>query len=295
MSSNLVPGACANDAWLDLLQCIVSSGAESRPRGLLIKELLCKTTVVDMREPIVTVKARKLGYCFMAVEAWMIITGRNDVASIKPYSPHIASFSDDGYRFDGAYGPRVVDQLRYVVDALSRDPDSRQAVIEIWRPNPRDSRDVPCTLTIQWMIRDGRLHCLDTMRSSDAWLGWPYDVFNFSALSLYILLMLKERSAVTVQHIDLMAKLQLGDLYLTAGSSHLYVDPKVDGATNIPYCIKDVEKILSPGTSEKWFGETTKYNPLRIEEFKSPNHLVEHLNSCKQKICTLDWMRELYQ
>jgi hypothetical protein len=285
----LVPGACANDAWLDLLQCIVSSGAESRPRGLLIKELLCKTTVVDMREPIVTVKARKLGYCFMAVEAWMIITGRNDVASIKPYSPHIASFSDDGYRFDGAYGPRVVDQLRYVVDALSRDPDSRQAVIEIWRPNPRDSRDVPCTLTVQWMIRDGKLHCLDSMRSSDAWLGWPYDVFNFSMLSLYILLMLRERHDL-IQHPHVrLSNLQLGDLYLTAGSSHLYVDPKVDGATNIPYYIKDVEALVMSDAN------TTKYNPLRIEEFKSPNLLVEHLNSCKQRICTLDWMRELYQ
>ena len=176
-----------------------------------------------------------------------------------------------------------------VVDALSRDPDSRQAVIEIWRPNPRDSRDVPCTLTVQWMIRDGKLHCLDSMRSSDAWLGWPYDVFNFSMLSLYILLMLKERSAITLQHIDLMARLQLGDLHLTAGSSHLYVDPKVDGATNIPYCIKDVEALVMSDA------DTTKYNPLRIEEFKSPNHLVEHLNSCKQRICTLDWMRELYQ
>ncbi len=55
------------------------------------------------------------------------------------------------------------------------------------------------------------------MRSSDIWLGWPYDLYNMSMISRYILLYLK--------NIDLDAyesTTELGNLYLTAGSMHLY-------------------------------------------------------------------------
>ena len=289
-------GPTANEAWISLIRRIYEAGAESHPRNLRIKEIICNTMRVDMRWPIVSVKRRKMGFKFLAAEAWWILSGKNDVASRRPYSPHIASFSNDGYHFDGAYGPKIIDQLRYIIDTLERDPDSRQAVIEIWRPNPRDSRDVPCTLNIQWLIRDGKLNCIDTMRSSDAWLGWPYDTFNFSMLSTYVLLLLKERNSAK------FADLKLGALWLTAGSSHLYINPKEDGATNIPYSLEDVQGVLEhaghikalrqhaePGTLEEW---QSMYAPLDPSEFDGPTHLIEHLSLCKDKRGVLNWMQE---
>jgi thymidylate synthase len=163
-------------------------------RGLQTMEILSHQTEVDMSYPIVTLKARKLGYKFMCAEAWWILTGQNTVETIKPYSKEIERFSDDGVYYNGAYGPRIVDQLTYAVDCLAKDPSSRQAIIEIWRPNPRDSKDVPCTIAVQFLIRDNHLYCIDTMRSSDLWLGWPYDIFNFTMLSARILELLAKRS-----------------------------------------------------------------------------------------------------
>jgi thymidylate synthase len=289
-------GLPANDAWIALIRRIYEGGAESHPRNLRIKELVCHTTRVDMRWPIVSIKRRKMGFKFLAAEACWILSGKNDVASLRPYSPHIASFSNDGYHFDGAYGPKIIDQLRYIIDTLERDPDSRQAVIEIWRPNPRDSRDVPCTLNVQWLIRDGKLNCIDTMRSSDAWLGWPYDTFNFSMLSTYVLLLLKERNSAK------FADLKLGALWLTAGSSHLYINPKEDGATNIPYSLEDVQGVLSaaeamgkcchavrPCACDDW---QSRYAPLDPLELDGPTHLIEHLSLCKDKRGVLNWMLE---
>jgi thymidylate synthase len=265
----------ANSAWVSLIRSIVERGEECRPRGLRIKEILCNTTVVDMERPVVSVRARKMGYRFMAAEAWWILTGRNDVASIAPYSPHIASFSNDRYRFDGAYGPKIVDQLRYVVDSLVEDPDTRQAVISIWRPNPRPSRDIACTLTVQFLIRDGRLHCIDSMRSSDAYLGWVYDVFNFAMLSVYVLLMLRYRTGKAIK---------LGNLYLTAGSSHLYVDPKTDGNDHIPYSIKNVTDITTKYYAPDCAAldeRQVPYTPLNVDEFDSPEHLIRVLSELK--------------
>ena len=57
-------------------------------------------------------------------------------------------------------------------------------IINIWRENPRSSKDIPCTLSLQFFLREASdqlwLHTIATMRSNDAWLGVPYDTFNFN-------------------------------------------------------------------------------------------------------------------
>lgn len=206
-----------NSVWINTLRHLVQDGKLAEPRNKKCRELLGWQTVVDMNMPVMSIAARKLSYKFMAAEAAWILSGDNRVSTIKKHAPRITEFSDDGLTFHGAYGPKVIDQIPYVAHALSQDRESRQAVINIWRERPVPTKDVPCTVSLQFMIRDNRLHCFDTMRSSDIWLGWPYDVFNMSMISRYILLYLK--------NIDLDAyesTTELGNLYLTAGSMHLY-------------------------------------------------------------------------
>jgi thymidylate synthase len=43
-------------------------------------------------------------------------------------------------------------------------------------------KDIPCTLSVQFVLRQERLYAITTMRSNDLWLGFPYDVFCFSTL-----------------------------------------------------------------------------------------------------------------
>lgn len=202
----------ASKEWVSDLAFLLSEGSEVRPRGFLTREAIAYQSVVDMKRPIIVAPGRKLGYRFMAAEAAWILSGDDRVETIKPYSKDIANYSDDGETFFGAYGPKIRQQLDYVVDTLAKDQDSRQAIINIWRENPPATKDVPCTISAQWLIRDGMLHCLDTMRSSDIWLGHPYDMFNFSILSLGICLLLQERNVFV----------RPGALVLTAGSKHLY-------------------------------------------------------------------------
>lgn len=286
-------GQTADQAWLGLLKNILDNGSLTRPRGLLCREILANTTCVDMNFPVTTCRP-KLGYKFMVAEAWWILSGKNDVQSIRPYSSHIASFSNDGIRFDGAYGPRIVDQLRFVIDTLSTDPDSRQAVIEIWRPNPRPSRDIPCTLTVQFMVRDGKLCCFDTMRSSDAWLGWCYDVYNFACLSTYVVLCLRQCCPFSFKN------LQLGNLYLTAGSQHLYVNPVIDGATNIPYLYDDVLEVMGDcdfGTGNPSHPLSRMYRTIDLAEFSQPDRFIFHLECLKDRAFSTqsDWLHDLME
>ena len=75
----------------------------------------------------------------MAAEALWILSGDNKVETIAPYNKNIKQFSDDGIIFQGAYGPRIISQLDYVIESLRKDRESRQAVLTIWNPNPKPS------------------------------------------------------------------------------------------------------------------------------------------------------------
>lgn len=202
----------ANNAWLQALSDAYTFGSPFAPRGTHTRELLGRKIQVHMKWPIITIIERKLSYKFMAAEALWIMSGDNKVQTISKYNKNIAKYSDDGLTYFGAYGPKFVDQIAYAAKTLHQDHDSRQAVINIWREKPPKTKDVPCTLSVQWMIRHGKLDCFVSMRSSDIWLGLPYDLFNFSMMSQYLMLYL-EKLGLTVG---------IGDLHLTAASMHLY-------------------------------------------------------------------------
>lgn len=205
-----------SEIWLQHLDDLLVYGDPVAPRGKNTLELLQKTIAVPMRYPVLNVPQRRLSYQFMAAEAYWILMGDNRVATIAPYNKNIANFSDDGKIFFGAYGPKIAKQLPYVIETLRKDPQSRQAGLTIWRENPPETLDVPCTVSIFASIRRGELNLHVFMRSSDAWLGVPYDVFNFSMLGH--LLCAELNVAKSEYDVDIVP----GTLYLTAASSHLY-------------------------------------------------------------------------
>ncbi len=254
-----------DEAWLDALDEIEACGERVSPRGLDTLELLDHQLRVDMSRCVLTVKARALGYRFMAAEAAWMLSGDDRVETIAPYSKVISNFSDDGVRFFGAYGPKLRTQLGHVVAALDTDPLTRQAVANIWRENPMKTKDYPCHLSCQFTIRNGRLDCHVAMRSSDAWLGVPYDVFNFSMWSGYVLLHLADESV------------KLGALCNTAASRHLY-------GRNMPevaVCLVEPEPAFA-------------YAPFNPREFAKPEELVEHLwKVARRERVSYAWLKEL--
>jgi thymidylate synthase len=215
-------------AWFHQLVSICDEGERVAPRGLPTLELIHSTVHVKLKQSVLCCPARKLNYRFMAAEAYWILTGDDTVAGIAPYNSHIAQFSDDGKKFAGAYGPRVKDQLTWVIDQLIDDPDTRHAGLVIWRDKPAPSRDIPCTVAIWFTIRDNHLDVHVFMRSSDVWLGLPYDIFNFSMLGWVVMGKLNQ---YRLDSSDVLL-LQPGALHLTMVSSHLY-ESNFEAASNV--------------------------------------------------------------
>ncbi len=249
-------------AWRLLINDLVHNGVEREPRGLKTKELLAVSLAIPMAEPLLNLKSRNLGYRFAAAEAAWILDGDNRLATIMPYAQKMGMFSDDGLTLAGAYGPPLKDQLGWAVQALAADDQTRQAVITLWRPRPGPSKDIPCTVSLQWMIRDRKLHCVATMRSSDAWLGLPYDIFTFSCISAYMLTWMLD----PVEECNKVSS--LGHLYLNLASSHIYE--------------KQWEQAAAAGADP-----TQAFRPRRIYNaapwVSEPEKFREHLNLLAQE------------
>lgn len=274
-----------NRSWVQLLADLLLHGQGTAPRGQGTLELPQYTLVVDTRYPVLTIPERMLNYRFMAAEAWWILEGRDDVASIAAYNSKIAQFSDDGERFFGAYGPEIQKQLPYVVQKLMDDPDSRQAGLTIWRQNPPATKDVPCTVSIFFQLRHDedqlKLNTHVFMRSSDAWLGVPYDVFNFSMLTHYVAGFLNQRLGGT--HGDNAEIVTPGQLFLTAASAHLYArDAEPAQAVLRPR--QHAGSVLLPGG---WLQQPAVPSSLA----RRPRDLIDYLGRLKdaKRLSELRW------
>ena len=100
-------------------------------------------------------------------------------------------------------------QIENVLALLKKKPSSRRAVIQLFDAGDiaRHHKEIPCTCTLQFMVRNGRLHMFTYMRSNDAFLGLAHDIFAFTMLQ------------------EIMARaigVEIGTYKHAAGSLHLY-------------------------------------------------------------------------
>jgi len=119
------------------------------------------------------------------------LSGTTDPAMIVHWVERYQREVEEDGTIHGAYGPRMFGtgdnaQFDTVLRLLANSSSSRRAVIQLFDASdltgPVRYQDVPCTSTLQFFVRDSRLHLIVTMRSNDAFVGLPLDVFVFTML-----------------------------------------------------------------------------------------------------------------
>lgn len=144
------------------------------------------------------------------------LSGSDALEFIEPY---VSRFADDavGGILEGAYGPRLlnlragINQFDSIHRLLTEKPGSRRAVIQLF--NAEDiataHKEIPCTTTMQFHLRNDVLHMSVTMRSNDAYWGLPHDIFCFTMIQ------------------EMMARrlgAEMGEYHQYVGSMHVYED-----------------------------------------------------------------------
>jgi thymidylate synthase len=152
----------------------------------------------------------------------------NRLDFIEPYVSRYRDETEDGATVYGGYGPRLFgkkghDQMANVIKLLQQRSTSRRAVIQIFESEDIATvhKEVPCTTTLQFFVRDERVDMVVTMRSNDAYFGLPHDVFCFT--------MLQEIIARTLGR-------DIGAYHHFAGSLHLYKERWEDAQHFVDEC-----------------------------------------------------------
>lgn len=176
----LTPG----EAACSVPKIVLKGGEVVTTRGMLTFEFLNVHIVVARPWNIpFDIPGRGLNHDISRLEI-ASLCGQHPVdAAQRSLVPKLAAFQDNNVQW-GNYGARIRGNLSPVLDHL-RERGSRQAVLTIFDAN-RDltvaTVDRPCTLSIQFFIRNNRLTTTVHMRSNDTYLGLPYDLHQFCVL-----------------------------------------------------------------------------------------------------------------
>ncbi len=138
------------------------------------------------------------GKPFSAIgELFWYLSGSDKLNFIKHYIPQYENESEDKRTIYGAYGPRLFggtlkwlngltksNQIENVINLLKEKPNSRRAVVQVFSPKDlkKYRREIPCTCTFQFLVRNEKLTMIVNMRSNDAYLGLPHDIFAFTMI-----------------------------------------------------------------------------------------------------------------
>ena len=118
-----------------------------------------------------------------------------------------------GYRYDTG-------DLNTLVNLLKKEPDTRQAVLPMFifedMTAALEGERVPCSLSWNFIIRDGKLDCTYTMRSCDAVRHLLNDIYFANMLSMYILERIDKDNVV------------LGQLRMNITSLHCFEKDLID-------------------------------------------------------------------
>lgn len=184
------------EGYVEICRRVLQQGERVSPRGMDTYELLAPTIVLrDPRDALPLGVNRGVNLRIAAVEALQLMAGRAAPEMVLQVSENFRAYAEDNGTFWGNYGSRIGRQLHAALERLRADPDTRQAVITLWRSEMDlmvdGKRDYPCTVGFQFLLREGSLRMITTMRSNDVWRGLAYDAFQFTQLQINLAAMLE--------------------------------------------------------------------------------------------------------
>ncbi len=219
--------------YLDLLQDILDHGVRKDDRtGTGTLSVFGRQYRHDLADGFPLLTTKKLHFRGIANELIWFLRGDTNIRWLKENG---VSIWDEWATEEGDLGPLYgaqwtawptrdggsINQIDYVVDCLRNNPDSRRILFHGWnveylpdeRRSPQDNVRAgrmalpPCHLLYQFYVAAGRLSAQLYIRSSDSFLGLPYNTASLALLTHML-----------AQQCDL----QPGEIIVTTGDSHLY-------------------------------------------------------------------------
>ena len=206
--------------YLDLLNHVLDEGAEKADRtGTGTRSVFGWQLRFDLNDGFPLVTTKKLHLRSIVHELLWFLKGETNIAYLKDHKVGIwDEWADEHGELGPVYGKQwrrwaaadgsEIDQIRWVVDEIKRNPDSRRLIVSAWNVADLPKMALmPCHTMFQFYVADGKLSCQLYQRSGDIFLGVPFNIASYALLT---------------HMVAQVCGLGVGDFVHTLGDAHLY-------------------------------------------------------------------------
>jgi thymidylate synthase len=208
--------------YLDLVREVLERGARKTDRtGTGTLSVFGRQLRFRLEEAFPLLTTKKLHTKSILYELLWFLRGETNIRWLQERGVTIwDEWADDKGELGPVYGyqwrhwrtpdGREIDQIKQLIANLKAKPDSRRHIVSAWNPADVDRMALPpCHALFQFYVAGGRLSCQMYQRSADLFLGVPFNIASYAALTLMV-------AQVT--------GLKPGEFILTLGDAHLYLN-----------------------------------------------------------------------
>ena len=206
--------------YTDLLRFVMENGTVKSDRtGTGTKSVFGYQMRFDLQEGFPLLTTKKLHTRSIFYELLWFIKGDTNIKYLKDNGVTIwDDWADENGELGPVYGSqwrawktadgRTIDQLSEVIEQIKKNPDSRRLIISSWNVGEINQMKLPpCHAFFQFYVADGKLSCQLYQRSADIFLGVPFNIASYAALTMMV---------------AQVCKLQPGTFVHTLGDAHIY-------------------------------------------------------------------------
>ncbi|MFJ3386961.1 MULTISPECIES: thymidylate synthase [unclassified Lysinibacillus] len=158
-------------------------------------------------------------------------------------------------------------QYEWIIKRLLDNKDSRRAIININQNyHKSETKDFPCTVAIQFFIKNNYLHCEVMSRSTDVVTGLPYDMGFFSFIHELLCQDLRERKYADLELGNTVMKTSFTQIYEKTRSKALEVIngakndvDKMPEISNAKVVLNDIYSDIQDSETIKWINKEAKF------------------------------------
>jgi thymidylate synthase len=207
-------------AYLDLLDHVLQHGTQKADRtGTGTRSVFGWQMRFDLRQGFPLVTTKRLHLRSIIHELLWFLRGETNIAYLRENK---VTIWDEWADAEGELGPvygrqwrswqgadgRTHDQMRWLVEEIRRNPDSRRLLVSAWNVAELARMALqPCHVLFQFYVAEGRLSCQLYQRSGDIFLGVPFNIASYALLT---------------HMLAQVCDLEVGDFVHTLGDAHLY-------------------------------------------------------------------------
>jgi len=209
-------------AYLDLLSDVLQNGARKTDRtGTGTLSVFGRQLRFDIADRFPLLTTKKLHTKSILTELLWFLRGDTNVKWLQERGVTIwDEWADENGNLGPVYGyqwrhwrtpdGREIDQIFEVLKNLKTKPDSRRHIVSAWNPADVDKMALPpCHALFQFYVANGKLSCQMYQRSADLFLGVPFNIASYAALTLMV---------------GQVTDLKPGEFVLTLGDAHIYLN-----------------------------------------------------------------------